>query len=182
MKKIVILFFLILNFSAFAIPDFEALKWGDSLSNIKKYYPSIKKSFVPGENVTRYTFSPLNDEQKIIIFYLFEDKLYKIISEFNTEKIEINDVKKVFQKYVDKWGSPTPDILSEKYRDFYITGNKQTWILKNTYISFIGKDTYDNDDNLTNSELLMEYGLIDPAKRDEMEKNKANLNNLILNN
>jgi len=176
MKKLLTLFFLIFSIT-FAIPDFEELKWGFTIDAIKGFHPNLEQKFSPGEGVTKYEYYPKNSNIGKISFYLFENKLYKIISEFDPTKVKPKDVGNIADKYIKNWGNPTSDIIEEEYSDFTIKGNKQTWITRNTYISLIGQDYINKDNQIYDSKLLMEYGLIDPAKR----KNNSSLNDLILN-
>jgi len=105
-----------------------------------------------------------------------DNQLYKIITIFDPTKIKSADVEGMFNNYSKKWGTPVSSIIDNTYEEFSIKGNEQTWIVGTTYISLIGQDYFDNDSNLTDSKLMIEYGLIDPAKR----KKKSSLNNMIL--
>jgi len=175
MKKIITLFFLITCIT-FAIPDFDNLRWGFSIDAIKGFYPNLKKEFTTSEGVTKFTTHPEDSNKKTITFYLFQNQLYKIIADFDSSKVKSDDVSVIFNKYVEKFGTPTASIIDETYSDFTIKGNEQTWTVGSTYISFIGQDYFDKENRLNNSKLMMEYGLIDPKNR---EKDSI-LNDLIL--
>ena len=177
MKKIITLFFLI-SCLTFAIPEFENLRWGFTIDAIKGFYPEVQNEFTTSNDVTKYNYYPKDTEVQKIIFYLYENKLYKIISEFDTTRVRSNDVQTIYNNYSDKWGNPTSSVIDETYDDFSIKGNKHTWIIDTTYISFIGQDYFDNSNKLSDSRLMVEYGLIDPTKRE----NESSLNKLILDN
>ena len=177
MKKVISLFFLITCLT-FAIPEFEDLRWGFTIDAIKGFYPEVQNEFTTSNDVTKYNYYPQNTKVQKIIFYLYENKLYKIISEFDTTQVKPSDVQTIYNNYFDKWGEPTSDLIDETYDDFSIQGNKHTWIVDTTYISFIGQDYLDNNNKLNDSKLMVEYGLIDPEK---IEKNSS-LNKLILEN
>jgi NDP-sugar pyrophosphorylase family protein len=177
MKKIITLFLLI-SCITFAIPDFEKLGWGFSINAIKGFYPKVSKEFATSEGVTKYNFYPKNSDTGKITFYLFQDQLYKIVTEFDKTKVSSDDVRKIYNEYEGRYGTPTASPIDETYTDFTIKGNERTWTTKSTYISFIGQDYIDKDNRVTDSKLIMEYGLIDPAKR----KDNSSLNDLILDN
>jgi hypothetical protein len=175
MKKIITLFLLLTTIS-FAIPDFEKLQWGFNIDAIKGFYPDVKKEFTTSEGVTKFSTHPEDSNKKTITFYLFQNQLYKIITEFDPTKVQSDDVSSIFNKYVERFGTPTASLIDETYSDFTIKGNEQTWVVNSTYISFIGQDYFDKENRLNNSKLIMEYGLIDPKNR----KNNSILNDLIL--
>jgi hypothetical protein len=177
MKKIVTLFLLLTTIS-FAIPDFEKLHWGFNIDAIRGFYPKVKNEFTTGQGVTKYNYFPKDSQIGKITFYLIENQLYKIICTLDPTKVNTDDVKKIYDDFTKRFGEPTSSTIDETYDDFSIKGNSQTWVVKTTYISLIGKDYFDRDNNLNNSELLIEYGLIDPAKR----KKESDLNDLILKN
>jgi hypothetical protein len=177
MKKIITLFFLTTCLT-FAIPNFESLGWGFTIDAIKGFYPEVQSEFTTSSDVTKYNYYPKGTNIGKTVFYLYENKLYKIITVFDTTKVRSNDVENMFNNYSKEWGAPASSIIDETYEDFSIKGNKHTWIVGTTYVSFIGQDYFDSDNNLSDSKLMVEYGLIDPAKR----KKESSLNNLILNN
>ena len=177
MKKILTLFFLTTCLT-FAIPNFESLGWGFTIDAIKGFYPEVQSEFTTSSDVTKYNYYPRGTDIGKIVFYLYENKLYKIITVFDTTKVRSNDVEDMFNNYSKEWGTPVSSIIDETYEDFSIKGNEHTWIVGTTYVSFIGQDYFDSDNNLSDSKLMVEYGLIDPAKREK----ESSLNNLILNN
>ncbi|MEI6857218.1 hypothetical protein [Psychrilyobacter sp.] len=175
MKTIIILFFLTTCLT-FAIPSFESLGWGFTIDAIKGFYPEVEREFTPSSEVTKYNYYPKDTDTGKIVFYLVDNQLYKIITIFDPTKIKSADVEDMFNDYSKQWGTPVSAIVDSTYEEFSLKENEQTWIVGTTYISLIGQDYFDNDNNLTNSKLIVEYGLIDPAKR----KRKSSLNNLIL--
>lgn len=177
MKKIITLFFLTTCLT-FAIPNFESLGWGFTIDAIKGFYPEVQSEFTTSSDVTKYNYYPRGTDIRKIVFYLYENKLYKIITVFDPTKVKSNDVENIFNNYSKEWGTPVSSPIDETYEDFSIKGNEHTWIVGTTYVSFIGQDYFDNDNNLSDSKLMVEYGLIDPAKREK----ESSLNNLILNN
>ena len=173
MKKIIALFFFTACLT-FAIPNFESLGWGFSIDAIKGFYPEVEKEFTPVSNVTKYNYYPKGTNIGKVVFYLVDNQLYKIVTVFDPTKVRSSDVEDLFKDYSEKWGEPNSTPFEENYDDFSIRGNEQTWIVGTTYVSFIGQDYFDHDNNLTDSKLMVEYGLIDPAKR----KKESSLNNL----
>lgn len=175
MKKIITLFFLVTCLT-FAIPNFETLGWGFTIDAIKGFYPQVKSEFTTSNEVTKYNYYPKDTKIGKVVFYLVDNQLYKIVTTFDTTKVRSTDVKDLFKEYSKKWGEPNSTPFEENYDSFSIRGNEHTWIVGSTYISFIGQDYFDNNNNLTDSKLMVEYGLIDPTKRET----KSSLNNLIL--
>jgi len=164
MKKIITLFFLITCLT-FAIPDFESLGWGFTIDAIKGFYPETQSEFTTSNNVTKYNNYPKDTNIEKIVFYLVNNQLYKIVIFFDPTKVKSADVKDLFKGYSDKWGKAISTPFEESYDNFSVKGNEHTWIVDSTYISFIGQDYFDIDNNLTDSKLMVEYGLIDPSKR-----------------
>lgn len=177
MRKIILIFFSI-SILTFAIPDFNKLNWGFNKNAIQGYYPKLEKSFATGDKVTKFNYYPTNSQFKKITFYLYEEQLYKIVKEFDTNKIKPTDVKKIYDGFTIKWGQSEFNPIDEKYDDFSIKGNEQTWIKGSTYISLIGEDKFNKNNIIEESSLAVEYGIIDPAKR----KDSNSLNKLILDN
>lgn len=175
MKKIITLFFLTTCLT-FAIPNFESLGWGFTIDAIKGFYPEVESEFTTSSEVTKYNYYPKDTKIGKIVFYLVENQLYKIVTVFDTTKVRSADVEGMFKGYSEKWGKPNSTPFEENYDSFSIRGNEHTWIVGSTYVSFIGQDYFDKDNNLTDSKLMVEYGLIDPSKR----KKESSLNNLIL--
>jgi hypothetical protein len=177
MKKLLLLFFVITTLS-FAIPDFEKLSWGFTSDAIEGFYPNLKSEFTTSVGVTKYTYIPTEEDTNLkkITFYLYQNKLYKIIVEYDPSKIDHDTVGEIYGDFTERWGEAEPGVIDEKYDDFSIKGNKQTWVTGGTYISLIGQDHLDAEGNLVDSKLLVEYGLIDPGKRN----NNSSLNKLIL--
>ena len=175
MKKIITLFFLTTCLT-FAIPNFESLGWGFTIDAIKGFYPEVESEFTTSREVTKYNYYPKDTKIGKIVFYLVENQLYKIVTVFDTTKVRSADVEGMFKGYSEKWGKPNSTPFEENYDCFSIRGNEHTWIVGSTYVSFIGQDYFDKDNNLTDSKLMVEYGLIDPSKR----KKESSLNNLIL--
>jgi len=175
MKKILLLFFIITTFT-FSIPDFEKLGWGFTKEAISGFYPNLEEVFTTGEGVKKFEYYPKDGNFKKISFYLFDNSLYKIVSEFDQSKVTPNDVSTIFNDYVSKWGTAKAYIIDETYTDYSIKGNEHTWIRGTTYISFIGEDRFDKNMHMIDSKLKIEYGLIDPQNNDSPNS----LNNLIL--
>ncbi len=175
MKKIITLFFLITCLT-FAIPDFESLGWGFTIDAIKGFYPEVESEFTTSSDVTKYNHYPKGTNIGKIVFYLVNNQLYKIVTVFDPTKVRSADVEGLFKDYSEKWGEPNSTPFEEIYDNFSIRGNEHTWIVDSTYVSFIGQDYFDSNNNLTDSKLMVEYGLIDPTKREK----KSSLNNLIL--
>lgn len=175
MKKIITLFFLTTCLT-FAIPNFENLGWGFTIDAIKGFYPDVKNEFTTSNEVKKYNFYPKDSDIGKIVFYLVDDKLYKIVTVLDPTKVRLDDVKSIFEDSTKKWGEANSTPFEETYDDFSIKGNEHTWIAGTTYISLIGQDYFDKNNHLTNSKLMIEYGLIDPAKR----KKESSLNSLIL--
>ncbi|MCK5780553.1 MAG: hypothetical protein KAH04_06005 [Psychrilyobacter sp.] len=175
MKKLFILFFIITTLT-FSIPNFENLGWGFTVDAIKGYYPKLEEVFTTGQGVKKYEFYPKEGKFAKIIFYLFDNNLYKIVTEFDQSKVTSDDVSDIFNEYKEEWGTPERYKIDEEYTDYSVKGNEHTWINGTTYISFIGKDFFDKNMKMTDSKLLVEYGLIDPKKNDS----PTSLNRLIL--
>lgn len=177
MKKIILIFFSI-SLLTFAIPDFDKLNWGFNKDAIQGYYPELEESFTTGDKVTKFNYYPTDSKLKKITFYLYEEQLYKIVKEFDPNKIKPTNVKSVYSDFTARWGRSEFNPVNEKYSNFSIKGSEQTWIKGSTYISLIGKDKFNKDNVIKESNLVVEYGIIDPAKR----KESNSLNKLILDN
>ena len=175
MKRIITLFFLTTCLT-FAIPDFEDLRWGFTIDAIKGFYPEVQNDFTTNVDVTKYNHYPKGDDIGKVVFYLMDNQLYKIVTVFYPTNVNLSYVEGLFKGYSEKWGEPNSTAFKEEYNDFSIRGNEHTWIVGSTYISFIGQDYFDLDNKLTDSKLMVEYGLIDPTKR----KKDSSLNKLIL--
>lgn len=177
MKKIITLFFLVTCLT-FAIPNFESLGWGFTIDAIKGFYPQVESKFTTNSDVTKYNYYPRDTNTGKIVFYLMNNKLYKIVTVFDPTKVKSNDVEGLFKNYSEKWGEPNSVPFEENYDNFSIRGNEHSWIVGSTYVSFIGQDYFDIDNNLIDSKLMVEYGLTDPSKR----KKGSLLNKMILDN
>ena len=163
MKKIIMLFFII-NCLAFSIPNFSNLGWGFTADAVKGFYPEAESEITTINDVTKYNYYPKDTDIEKITFLFVHAQLYKIISVFDLTKVHTTDVKDIFEDYSNKWGKSNPTPFEENYESFTIKGNEHTWVVDSTYISFIGEDYFDTQNNLTNSKLITEYGLIDPIK------------------
>ncbi len=158
MLRILILF-LCMYISTFSIVNFESLKWNDKVFDIILSYPSIQKQESFSEGIEIYKLDNPVPNVANYKFYLESGRLYRIDVTFDNEKVDRNQVRKIYDTLVKDMGEPVAkDKIDEKLINTSLRGNSVTFSPDDkTVIYFKGIDTLDKKGNMIKSNLIVEY-------------------------
>lgn len=143
----------------FSIVDFENLRWNDKVFDIMLTYPGVHEEESFQEGVETYVLDNPRDYVSSYKFHLIDGSLYKIEIIFDNERVGRSEVRDIYDTLVSKMGDPISkepinrDLITTK-----LTGNSQIFRPdRETMVFFKGIDTLDEDGNMIESKLLIEY-------------------------
>lgn len=159
MKKLILVFMLIISSLAFGIVDFPDINWKDSKSKLELVFPTLEKEISIDPNVQIYSFPKPNNGISKYSFHFINDQLFKIEVLFNKEVVGRNEVKQIYLDTVKKMGKNiSTNPINEKYGDLTLTGNSMKFVPDiYTFVFLKGVDTLDKDKNMIDSQLILEY-------------------------
>lgn len=163
MKKIILLFLIIFNFS-FGIIDFQGINWGDSKKNLELIFPNLQKEPSLNETIEILSVSEPKDFIEKYQFFFNNNSLFKIRVVFDKESVGRSQLQDIYSRLLKDIGSPvskTP--ISQKVDNLTLRGNSLKFIPDiSTTIYFNGVDTIDKFNKMIDSNLYLEY--IDSTK------------------
>lgn len=170
MKKILFLFLIVIcSLPAFSIIDFEGINWKDSKSSIIPLFKNVQEepSFSSGKEVL--IASGDNENIQNYKFYFNDNQLYKIRVCFNKEKVKSNEIKGIYKKITKDFGpSLAKNTINKKIDSYTLRGNYLKFIPNlDTDIYYIGVDTLDENGNMIDSNLYLDY--VDSRQKNNFE-------------
>lgn len=169
-KKILCLLLIcISSLPAFSIINFEGLNWKDNKNSIIPLFKNVQEepSFLSEDEIL--VANGDNENIQSYKFYFNNNQLYKIRVCFNKEKVKSNEIKGIYKKITKDFGpSLAKNTINKKVDSYTLRGNYLKFIPSlDTDIYYIGVDTIDENGNMIDSNLYLDY--VDSSQKNNFE-------------